>query len=180
MNRCAWVKNRPSERPFSSDGFSLLEIVIAIAVVSVTFVGIIGLLGLGLASDETSSEQTSATNIADSIISDFRSTPSYSSTGKSTRFGITLPTTTPGSAATPLAGLTPALLYFDASSNFISLGGAAPASAIYVARVYSTQINPFLTDKTKTSYLVRVAVSWPAAAAIPVGNLEVITQFSTH
>jgi len=38
-------------------GFSLLEVVIAIAVISVTFIGLIGLLGLGVVTDQTSSQQ---------------------------------------------------------------------------------------------------------------------------
>src|SRR5476651_2340715 len=125
------------------NGFSLIEMVLAIAVVAVTFIGIMGLLGTGLANDQASTQQTVATNLAAAILADLRSTPAYSSTGKSTRYGLTLPTT-PANAATPfstsanpLSGVTPTVLYFDNSPTFISLNPATvPSNATYVANVY--------------------------------------------
>jgi prepilin-type N-terminal cleavage/methylation domain-containing protein len=179
------VRGRPFRvgRHSSADGFSLVELVIALAVISVTFIGIIGLLGLGLVNDENSSQQTGATNIADSIIADMRSTPSYSTSGKSPRFGITIPTTATTSP-TPLAsgttGLVTSVLYFDSGSNFIQLGGALPGNAAYGAHVYAVEISPF-SDSSRASYLVRVVVLWPAAATTaPAGNLDVISQYRTH
>ena len=174
-------------------GFSLLEVVIAIAVISVTFIGLIGLLGLGVVTDQTSSQQASATNIAASILADLRSTPTYSNTGKSTRYGMTLPTAAPASSATPLSGFTAGttaapMLYFDNSPAFISLNPASvPANAVYVANVYMTRlgtIGPTTTPPSiQSNDMVRVVVSWPAqtpAGTAPAGSVDVISQFLIH
>jgi prepilin-type N-terminal cleavage/methylation domain-containing protein len=177
MKKFTWLRRKQTGRPFFSAGFSLVEMVIALAVIAVTFIGLIGLLGVGLASNQTSSEQLGATNIADSIIADLRSTPSYiiSSSGDSVRFGIPLPKMVT-TAAAPLAGAAATVLYFDNLRNFIVKGGAAPSNAVYAANVYSAQVS-----SVGPSDLVRVTVSWPAAAtAAPAGSLEVVTQFQIH
>jgi len=172
-----------------ASGFSLVETVIAIAVIAVTFIGIIGLLGLGAANDQASSQQTVANNIASAILADLRSTPPFSTI--STRYGLTLPTspanaTTPVSnSATPLSGLSASVLYFDNSSAFISLGGAVPSNAAYVANVYLTRIafvGPTATTSlTQSNDMARVVVSWPAkATTIPAGCVDVISQFLIH
>jgi len=171
-----------------ASGFSLIEVVIAIAVIAVTFIGLIGLLGLGVANDQTSSQQTVANNIAASILADLRSTPTYSTTGKSTQYGLTLPVTAPGSSATPLSGLTASVLYFDNSPVFISLNPASvPANAVYVANVYMTRIGtagPTATASlTQSNDMARIVVSWPAktpAGTAPAGSVDVISQFLIH
>ncbi len=172
-----------------ASGFSLIEVVIAIAVVAVTFIGIIGLLGLGVANDQTSSQQTMANNIAASILADLRSTPAFAATPvKSTRYGLTLPTTAPTSSTMPLVGLTASVLYFDNSPAFISLNPASvPANAVYVADVYLTRIRSIGPTTTPPSIqsndMARVVVSWPAqtpAGTAPAGSVDVISQFLIH
>jgi Tfp pilus assembly protein PilV len=168
-------------------GFSLIEAVVAISVVALTFTGLIGLLGVGVANDHASSQQTVATNIVASILTDLRSTPAYSTTGKSTRYGLTLPTTAPGNSAKPLSGLpasgTP-VLYFDNTATFISLGGSVPANAVYVANIYMTRIaviGPTSTSLFQSNDMARVLVSWPAlTTTLPAGNVDVISQFLIH
>jgi len=170
-------------------GFSLIEVVIAIAVIAITFIGLIGLLGLGVANDQTSSQQTVANNIAASILADLRSTPTYSTTGQSSRYGITLPTTSPSSSTTPLSGLTPSVLYFDNNATFIPPLNATPvpSNAVYVANVYLTRIAyvglTATSSLTQSNNMVRVVVSWPAQAptgTAPAGSVDVISQFLIH
>lgn len=173
----------------ASPGFSLIEVVIALAVVSVTFIGIIGLLGLGVASDQTANEQTVATMIASSIMSDLRGTPgnipgtggTYSILSKSTRFQVTMPTTdTTGS--TPLGGVTPTVLYFDNS------GGAttSTASPTFKASVYLVRTSHVGSDtgnvgQSQYTYLARVLVSWPAQTTTnPSGSVDIVSQFLIH
>jgi len=185
--------NKDRERARGLDsaalGFSLIETVIAIAVIAVTFIGLIGLLGLGVANDQTSTEQTAATNIASSILADLRSTPASSS--KSGRFGITLPTSIPGTSAAPFSGASPNYyIYFDNSSNWLPLGGPAlytspqspiPSGAAYVANVYLAQLGTVGPTVSQCNDLTRVVVSWPAqTTAIPAGNVDVISQFVLH
>jgi prepilin-type N-terminal cleavage/methylation domain-containing protein len=180
MKKLIWLRRGKPGRPFQVSnaplaGFSLVEMVVALAVIAVTFIGLIGLLGVGLASNQTSSEQLGATNITDSIIADLRSTPSYAFPYASARFGIPLPTTLTAMPTMPLSGATTTFLYFDNLRNFMSLGGAAPAGAVYKAQVALAQVNSI-----GPSDMVNVTVSWPAAAVTPTGSLQVLTQFQIH
>jgi uncharacterized protein (TIGR02598 family) len=148
-------------------GFSLVETVIAIAVIALAFIGIIGLLGLGVANDQTSTEQTVATNIAASIMADLRSTPNYSTT--SVRYSLTLPTTTG-----TLTSVTPVSLYFDNNQNKI----ASSAGAAYKAYVSLTQVVSVGVAPPQATDLARIVVTWPAQATTgPVGSVDIITEF---
>jgi prepilin-type N-terminal cleavage/methylation domain-containing protein len=184
-------------------GFSLIEVVIAVAIVGVSFLAILATLGVGITNDQASSQQTAATNIAASILADLRSTPgnvpnntNYNPSQNSTRFVIPLPQ----KATTSLTPLDPnqnnqatvAVLYFDNSAAFISPvnPGAVPTNAIYVAHVYSAMLgyvgpgpSPSGANASQASqytYLARINVAWPAQAAVPVGNTDVVTQYITH
>jgi prepilin-type N-terminal cleavage/methylation domain-containing protein len=131
MNR---VGGQARGRKAAEPGFSLIEMAIAIAIIAFTFIGLIGLMGLGVTNDHTSSEQTAANNIAASILADLRSTPVYATT--STRYGMTLPTspanaTTPiNTSAAPLGGIKPVSLYFDNSPAFISMNPSSDPDGI--------------------------------------------------
>ena len=197
MNKHSLSRKRAAGlRPYAR-GFSLIEVVIAIAVVAVTFIGLIGLLGLGLVNDQNSSQQTLANNIAASILADLRSTPSYSTTGYSPRFGIALPTafaTSPPLTTADIAKLY--YLYFDNSPNatpnappYVPYMAAQTSSVVpgaaYVANVYIAKIasvGPTLTGSLpQTMYMVRVVVSWPAlTTTTPAGSVDVISQFLIH
>ena len=182
----------------SAKGFSLIEVVIAISVVALTFIGLIGLLGVGAANDQASSRQTVATNIAGAILTDLRSTPAYST--MSPRFGLTLPTSNAGTASAPF-GTTPSYLYFDNSASFLPLSGPtaystaqspAPTGAVYVAVVYLSQIvsiGPSVSTATTPKVwpqgndAARTVVYWPAqtpAGTAPAGSVDVISQFLVH
>jgi uncharacterized protein (TIGR02598 family) len=162
--------NRMRRSRMGASGFSLVETVIAIAVIAFTFIVIIGMLGLGVANDQTSSEQTVATNIAASIIADLRSTPNYSP--NSTRYNLTLPTTT-----TAISSVTPTILYFDNAQNIVT----SSASPAYKAYVYLTQTVSIGTAPAQTTDLVRVAVAWPAQTTTPAaGYVDILTQFRVN
>jgi type II secretory pathway pseudopilin PulG len=190
------LRSRPG-----AGGFSLIEVVIAISVVAVTFIGLLGLLGLGVVNDQTSSQQTVANNIAASIFADLRSTPAYASPFKSTRYGLTLPTSNPGTSTAPFSGVSPSYyLYFDNSANWLPLAGptaytsaqsAVPTGAAFMTAVYLAQIGtagPTATASlTQSNDMARVVVSWPAptsaqvtAGQPPAGSVEVISQFLIH
>jgi uncharacterized protein (TIGR02598 family) len=151
-------------------GFSLVETVIAIAVIALAFIGIIGLLGLGVANDQTSTEQTVATNIAASIMADLRSTPNYSS--NSAQYNFALPT-----PSTP----TTKILYFDNNQNMVaSAAGAAYKASIYLAQVLSVgpTVGPPTLAKPQATDSARVVITWPAQATTgPVGSVDIITEF---
>lgn len=175
------MRRQPSNR-----GFSLVEVVIALAVVGLTFIGLIGLLGVGVVSDQTSTQQTEATNIAASILADLRSTPNSSASGNSVRFNIPLQTATDRSTSTtPLAisGLTASYFYFDVSpaalntTPLTSIPATAPAGAAFLTTVYVVKV----ANLPVPTYMVRCLVTWPAqTTTTPAGNVDIITEFVSH
>jgi uncharacterized protein (TIGR02598 family) len=163
-----------------AQGFSLVEVVIALSVVAITFIGLIGLLGSGVVTEQTSTQQTVATNIAGAILADLRSTPLYSAA--STRYGLTLPTPVATMSLSPLSGVTPTTLYFDNNSTYLSSGATVPANAAFVAKVYLAG-NGYIgvSPSIQSNDMVRVVVSWPAqTTTVPVGSVDVISQFLVH
>jgi Tfp pilus assembly protein PilV len=183
-----------------ASGFSLVETVLALAVIAVTFIGLIGLLGLGVVNDQASSQQTVANNIAASILGDLRSTPTFSSTGKSTRYGLLLPTSNPGTATAPLSGVSPSYyLYFDNSANWLPLAPstptaytsvqtAVPAGSAFMAAIYLSRVGTYGATSTQSNDVARVVVLWPALTSAqvsagtppPAGTVDVISQFLIH
>jgi prepilin-type N-terminal cleavage/methylation domain-containing protein len=171
-------KKRLSGLGMESKGFSLVEVVIAIAIVAFTFITLIGLLGGGVASDQKSSQQTVASGILASIVADLRSTPdvcyetAYSNntaagtiTQKTTRYQITLPKPTTSETSImlpqtstpppPLKGVLPIYLYFDNDQNELPLGNP---------NLYTT-----LTSTPPTGSVYVAAVYLPSAPIIAVG-----------
>ena len=197
MNRLG--KRAPGLKP-GANGFSLVEVVIALGIIAFTFITLTGLLGMGLANDQKSSQQTVATNIVTSIVTDLRSTPAYSTTGKTSRYGLALPTSAASSSTNPLSGVSPTYLYFDDYQNAIgspvsTLPSPAPAGAVYLATIYLTNlvsVGPLAVvpatssssssaSLTQSTDMARVIVSWPAQTkTVPVGAVDVVTEFRIH
>lgn len=63
------------QRPPSNSGFSLVEVVLALGVISFALVAIIGLLPIGLASGRGTIQETRANHLAEEIFSTLRSQP---------------------------------------------------------------------------------------------------------
>jgi uncharacterized protein (TIGR02598 family) len=178
----------------SSGGFSLVEIVIALSVVAFAFLSIVGLMGVGLVSDQNSTQQTEATNIAASIISDLQSTQNVSGTSYSSpRYGILLSTTKVTTATQPAKPLTAAgtTYYFDDTGHYLGNTAASKTGAVFLARVVTAQVlTPTSASNTNGNpvFAARVIVAWPAAVAslvttplkAPTGTVELVTQFQLH
>jgi len=184
----------------NSDGFSLVEIVIALSVVAFAFLSIVGLMGVGLVSDQNSTQQTEATNIAASIISDLQNTQNVPGTTTLTppRYGpttgLTLSNKTPPAtqAAAPLSGnnTSSTILYFDDKGE-LTTKTSTTDPAIFYAKVISAQVVR-LASATNTNgnpvFVARVIVAWPAQALAgakgvtqpPAGSVELVTQFQLH
>ncbi len=84
-------------RPGSRRGFSLIEVVTALGIVTICVLTLMGLLIVGVNSNKTTVNQSIAVNIAGAVAADLRSTPlitqSYTTaeTRYSPRFGFVLP-----------------------------------------------------------------------------------------
>ena len=61
--------------PFLLRSFSLIEVVLALGIVSFALLSVVGLLGVGLRTNKESSDQIQASNIASFLISTLRAIP---------------------------------------------------------------------------------------------------------
>ncbi|SDT93029.1 Verru_Chthon cassette protein B [Verrucomicrobium sp. GAS474] len=73
------------------DGFSLIEVVIALAVISFALLSTLALLPMGLKTNRISSEETRAVFILTELEADLRNTHPAANGGKSRHFGLALP-----------------------------------------------------------------------------------------
>lgn len=129
-------------------GFSLIEVTIALSVASVALIAILGLLQVGLTSQKATTEQTAATSIATVIYSDLTAA---AGTNTSPQIKIDL------SSAPP----SPQTIYFsEAGKPTGAIGSAAVAGSRYRA---SVDVHPPAAG-TKAPTGVRILVTWPAAA----------------
>lgn len=139
--------------------FSLVEIVIAMGVVSFSLLTLFALLPIGLKENQASASQTAATSVLTKLIADLRAAPKTNAS--SGRFGITY-----GASTT---------LYFDAE-------GSSGTTLTSTSRYRCTVDFPASPPGSKSATFVDVKVTWPAAAAITdaAGSCEMFAALDRH
>ncbi len=148
--------------PHSTSAFSLVEVALALGVAVFALAAIIGLLPIGLSSNQASVEQTTAAALATSVVTDLQATPVEipAVVKTSPRFQISLPAS--GSATHTL------FLREDGSAAGSVDANADPAQdpRYRVTLVVTAPSAP--TQKTATT--VRVLITWPALADAVAGT----------
>ena len=142
------------------EGFSLVEIVIALGVTAFALITILGLLPAGIGANQSSIQQTEAVDLATGIVADLRQTPSVTAiagsggglSSLSPRYGIDV---TKSSAT----------LYLDVSGNSST---TLVASSRYKVVVTLTQ--PPTGERNATDGIV--TLSWPAAAPTTMNSVS--------
>ena len=137
----------------SAAGFSLVEVTLALGVAAFCLIAVLGMLPVGLKTQQASVQQTIANNITSEIIGDLRA--AYTGPGSnSSQFGIELKKLPPGQKTK----YSPNPVYFalDGTKQNGSAGAIFKATITYFS---ATDI----TDATLT--LVDITISWPAAQA---------------
>jgi uncharacterized protein (TIGR02598 family) len=140
-------------KPSSMGGFTLIEVTLALGVAGFCLLTLGGLLPLGLSSNQTSLNQTTAGNIASAIVADLRCAQPLV-TGSSPRFGFN-----------PTLGSAPQTLYLTANGGAIGVVGNNPVLTATAVPVYRATVGfapPSNGQRTATS--VRVLITWPALA----------------
>jgi len=140
--------------------FSLVELTLALGVAAFALIAILGMLPVGLKTQQASVEQTTAAEIISQIAADLRAAvrkPGNAGNPNSTsvQFGLR------GYWAN---AATPSWLYFTNDGNYIS--GSTNQSTVPATATFIAFINYRLPPSATTS-LADVVVSWPAAAINP-------------
>jgi uncharacterized protein (TIGR02598 family) len=151
------------------DGFSLVEVTLALGVAAVSMLVIFGLLPIGLQTNQRSIEQTTAADILSSVIADLRATPVTNPRGNgttSTQFGISIPAA--GSASTTI-------LFFNSAGQFAS--SQQPDSRYRVTLSFVAN-----GGHPKTATFVDLQLTWPAGAALTNahGSAEMFAAFDRN
>ena len=155
-----------SGRRARTRSFSLIEVVIALGVITVGIVGILAVFPTALQTGHAAQDETRAAHIAQSVFGSLAA-------GASSQFSnVQLPLSpSPSPAPTPLSinlttgsGTTPAVtLYADNDGNLI----ANSTNAAYAILLYTNNTVPGFTDPASANQ-VTVRVAWPASA--PAAN----------
>ena len=163
-----------------TSGFSLVEVALALGIAAFALVAIMGLIPVGLNSNQASSEQTVAAGLAAGIAVDLRTTPVAvpPATKTSLRYLVSFP---------PSGSVTHTLFLKEDGS-----AAGAPDTNADPSQDPRYRATLFVTAPTaatqKAATLVRILVTWPAmadpqASVTPVkysGSYEVLTALNRN
>lgn len=147
-------------------GFSLVEVMIALAVIAVGLIAIVGLIPQGIQSSRSAADNTLVATIVHDVFDAVRSQP-FANVDLSNRFALgfvpltydlTLPSSQSGTA------------YFDASGFSTT---ATSADRYYVITLNFQSVNTGLS-------LITATVSWPAKSATPINSSAFVTQIANY
>jgi uncharacterized protein (TIGR02598 family) len=139
--------------------FSLVEVTLALGIISFSLLAIFGLFATGSRVSHTASEQTASIGVLSAVAADLRATPKTVSA--SVQFGIVIPATPEGSSTTTL--------YFDSTGqSSAELNGSSR---------YRLVVTFLPNPGTLSATLANLRLSWPAAAAPTNPNTEASEVF---
>jgi type II secretory pathway pseudopilin PulG len=162
--------------PEPSRAFSMVEVAIALGIVSFALLTVLALLPMGMKSNQISAEETRAVNILSMLEADLRNTHPLANSGRSTMFGFVLPYALDASnrrifnpavvsAGTALAE--GATIGLDEAENQVPLSGRP---RFQVSVVYPTNLPP---AGSTASLRARLVINWPA---LPNGVVQDLTD----
>jgi Tfp pilus assembly protein PilV len=137
------------------NGFSLIEVTLALGVAAVSLLAIFALLPVGIKTNQLAIEQTASTNVLSAITADLRATPVTTTRGgaaTSPRFGIPIP-------ANPVGANITSNLYFTTEGEFSTT--LTPISRYCVSITFLPN-----GAGARTATFAHLRAAWPAAAAL--------------
>lgn len=154
--------------------FSLVEVTLALGVSSFCLVALLGLVPVGLKTNQFTREQAAALNVARGLLTDLQNVPASpaSPAGLPSVHGVSVRQAGEG------ADVDPQVVYFSetpASSGAHFSSTPEPGSRY---RIAVTMTPPAAGQRGAT--MVHVRVAWPAAAETPSGWVETLTALDRN
>jgi len=143
-----------------TDGFSLVEIGLALGIAAFALFAIFGLLPVGIASNQSSVRQTEALNLATAVVEDLRQAEAGPA-AISPRYGISFDPTQASQE-----------FLMDTEGNRV----ASPQAAFYRVRIALTA--PAHGERRATCGTV--TLGWPAEAVAPSSTVAAFVAFDRH
>jgi len=152
-------------RDARDSGFSLVEVVIAMGIAAFCLVAMLGLLPSGLKQVKISSEETAATAVMTSLVTDLRNTPPGTNATNSPLFQIPIPQA--GSEAAP-------------QTIYIAEDGS-PVPTSLDAR-YCALVTLGVSTNASAFTFGSIQIYWPAAARLSnaQGQVETVVGFNRN
>jgi type II secretory pathway pseudopilin PulG len=165
-------------------GFSLVEITLALGLVSLGLITVFGLVPIAVLTNRNATSETAATNMAALAVADLRAAKTASP-----MLGMTIPTdpTSPPQFVSPDAvpcsggqtSATSQIRYFDSQGQAST---TITSSSLY--RLIVTFVKNTTATATTGATYVNVKVTWPAAndpcAITPSGSVEMFTALDRN
>jgi uncharacterized protein (TIGR02598 family) len=141
-----------SQKPKAANGFSLMEVTLAVAVVAIGLIAILGLIPQGVQSSRDAADNTLAATIVQDTFNDLR-------------------TRALGGSWPPAA----VNIYYDAvgTNSFL-------ATSTSLDRYFHVVATPVLSASTPDLYVVTATISWPATSASPLNTNVFVTQIARY
>jgi uncharacterized protein (TIGR02598 family) len=137
-------------------GFSLVEVVLALGIMSFCLMALMALLPLGLNTIKNASEETAGINIVSNVVADLRSTPAASQTSPTYQIALPAPTAT---------GNQPQVLYLDQAGGVLASGSSPDARYKVTITLSTPSLQNTITGNAR--------LSWPARAVKSPATVEV-------
>ncbi len=137
------------------NGFSLVEVVLALGIAVFCLASVFALLPIGQSSNKDTLRETAAASLAASISTDLRATPVGG--GNSPYFGL----------AIPAAGATGTTNSFYVNDDGVTNASPSGTSATYLATVVLTP--PVSASRAATTAMI--LVTWPATPSVASGSM---------
>ncbi len=161
-------------------GFSLIEVVIALGIISFALLSTLALLPMGIKTNRISAEETRATCILTSVEADLRNTHPLANNGNSKYFGLALPYTTNSSGQIILN--TNLSTNTVSSTNSVGLDENENASNVATKPPLPYQVTILYTQVPAPGSLspieARLIVGWPCRATTDPVALTSLTNIS--
>jgi len=140
--------------------FSMIEVLLALGILSFAVLMILALLPAGLQTNQDTQEESVAVNIVNSIVADWRSVGT--TTNKTPLFALPSPSRS------------------MATSGLLGIGDGGQATNVDSARYrVAYDVSPPAASSF-SPYYVHFTVSWPAQAAIPLGKIEFVSSLPSR
>ena len=139
--------------PTGSQAFSLVEVTLALGIISFGLIAIMGLIPKGLGIVKESADEAAALNILAAVSADLQCVGSNTTASKSYQI--------------PVQNVNSGKGYFDSDGNWLG-NSAVPSDAVYVLS-WTIQARSL-----KGPPAASLSIAWPAQATLPLGSVDCV------
>ena len=158
-------------RPSKQSAFSLVEVTLALGIAAFCLIAVVGLLPVGMNSNQTATEQTNSVGILSAIAADLRATPPTSPPGGATtsvQYSVAVPASPNGPSAQTL--------FFAEDGRLLPTVASGPR--------YRVTVTFPANSSARSATLATLKATWPAvvdpATGRPAGSATMFVALNRN